>query len=345
MDGISGLSTPLNAVKPANGRPTVLELRNIDVLFRRRNQSVHAVRGVSLDVGAGEAVGIVGESGCGKSALALSVLGLLPPSAQVSGSARMHGQEILSMRRAELRKWRGNQVGMVFQDPMGSLNPLMKVGQQITETIRAHTAVSRKAARRRAIELLEMVELKDPKRHVDSYPHELSGGMLQRVMIAIALSCEPSLLIADEPTTALDVTVQAQLLDTLDRLRTSFGMALILITHDLGVVGRVCSKIHVVYAGRIVESGPLGAVMRSPEHPYTMALLSSQPRVGSKSREPVRSIDGYPPSMEDPIVGCSFQPRCIHATDECSHSDPALVGVGDGRRAACIHVGALDRRL
>jgi oligopeptide transport system ATP-binding protein len=296
-----------------------------------------AVRGVSFDVEAGETRGLVGESGCGKSVTALSIMGLLPSSARiVAGSISLNGQELVSASKKELRAVRGRRVAMVFQDSMTSLNPLLTIGRQITETLEAHLGMSRSRTRSRAVELLDEVGVPEPERRLAQYPHQLSGGLRQRVAVAVALAPNPAVLIADEPTTALDVTVQAQLLELLKREQRDRGMGLILITHDLGVVAGMADRLSVMYAGRIVEEGPTEAVFAKPRHPYTLALLRSVPRIDARPERRLVSIPGAPPPLAELPAGCPYRPRCPLAFERCEEEDPALVRVNDDERAvAC----------
>ena len=316
----------------------LLDVRDLCTEFRTEEGVVRAVDGVSFRVDRGEIVGLVGESGCGKSVTSLSVLGLLPkPQGRIAGGAvRFGGRELTGLSDRELRRIRGNRVAMVFQDPMTSLNPYLRVGEQIAEVGELHQGLSRREAQRRAVDLLERVEIPDPAARAKSYPHELSGGMRQRVMIAMALLCDPELLIADEPTTALDVTIQAQILDLLCELRRERSMAIVLITHDLGVIAGTCDRVLVMYAGRIVESAPVAELFRDPTHPYTRALLRSVPRIGGAARRRLESIEGLPPRLDvGPFDACCFAPRCGSARDACRHGEPPLVEIAPGRARRC----------
>jgi len=321
----------------ADGAAPLLAIENLRTVFRSSAGDLPAVDGVSVSVEAGRTLGIVGESGCGKSVLSLSIMRLVPrPGRIVSGSIRFQARDLLALPEAEMRSLRGGSIGMIFQEPMTSLNPVHTVGRQITEAIRAHRALSPAAARDLAIDSLRRVRIPAPEKRFDEYPHQLSGGMRQRVMIAMALSCEPKLLIADEPTTALDVTIQAQILDLLRTLQSETGMAIILITHDLGVVAEMADEVAVMYAGRVVETGPVGAVFGDAQHPYTLGLFGSVPRLDGDSRS-LLAIEGtVPPPFALP-PGCRFNPRCGFASDRCRAEAPALRALGPGHRAACWH--------
>ena len=319
---------------------SLLEVRDLRVGFAGDEGVAAAVDGVSFSVAAGGALGIVGESGCGKSVTALSVMGLLHGvgTARVSGTARFDGVDLLAAGAEELRALRGGRIAMVFQDPLSSLHPLKRSAAQVVEAIAVHRSGSRAAARARVVELLGLVGIPEPARRFDSYPHELSGGMRQRVMIAMALANEPALLIADEPTTALDVTVQAQILELLARLRAELGMALVLITHDVGVVAQVADEVAVMYAGRIVEHAPTGALFAAPQHPYTWGLLGAIPRLDRPRGRDLVPIDGRPPSPSARPPGCAFAPRCPYARPSHSRIDPALEGsaAAGGHAVACL---------
>ena len=300
-----------------------------------------AVDGVDLKVHAGETVGIVGESGCGKSVTALSIMRLLPAKLGrvVSGSIRFDGQDLLALSEAEMREIRGNRIAMVFQEPMTSLNPVLTIGDQIAEAVMIHQKKSRSDAMAQAVEMLRLVRIPDAERRVRDYPHQFSGGMRQRVMIAMALCCNPKLLIADEPTTALDVTIQAQILKLMLELKGRFGAAVLLITHDLGVVAETCQRVIVMYAGRKVEEAPVLDLFDRPMHPYTRGLMASMPRRGAQqSARRLQEIPGIVPSLREPIAGCPFAPRCGFATDRCRAEPPPLMERASGHRAACWHV-------
>jgi peptide/nickel transport system ATP-binding protein len=317
----------------------LLEIENLQTHFRTPDGVNRAVDGVSFTVEAGETVAIVGESGCGKSVTASSILRLIPePPGKIKGSIRFEGVDLLKLDERAMRDIRGNQISMVFQEPMTSLNPVLTVGRQIGETLRLHQGLGRDAAERRAVEMLRLVGIAEPERRAREYPHQLSGGMRQRVMIAIALACNPKLLIADEPTTALDVTIQAQILDLMSELKQRVGAAIILITHDLGVVAEIAERVLVMYAGRKAEEAPVGELFRSPRHPYTQGLLGALPKLGSSLNEKATKlveIPGAVPSLKQRIAGCVFASRCALARDVCRHVPPALELKAPGHLAAC----------
>ncbi|MBV9424679.1 MAG: ABC transporter ATP-binding protein [Solirubrobacterales bacterium] len=317
----------------------LLEVEDLHVTFPTEDGLVRAVDGVSYSVDTGRTLGIVGESGSGKSVSSLTTLGLTrTQGADVQGRMLFEGNDLVAMSDDRLRHIRGNQIGMIFQDPLSSLHPFYKVGSQLMEAVLIHRKVSKKAARARAIELLELVGIPDPSRRVDAYPHEFSGGMRQRAMIAMALANEPKLLIADEPTTALDVTVQAQILALLEDLQRRLGMAIIIITHDLGVVAEIADEISVMYAGRIVEHGSTERIFASPQHPYTWGLLKSIPRLGNPRDEELVPIAGRPPSLIHRPSGCHFHPRCPYVRERHKRVDPQLRGVAGepGHQVACL---------
>jgi len=318
----------------------ILEVRDLEVVFATAGGPVEAVRGVDLTLASGGVLGIVGESGSGKSVTMRAVLGLLPPTARIRGSVRFHSEELLGSSNRRLRQLRGQRIGMIFQDPMTALNPVITIGEQIVEAIRIHDRrIGHDQAMARAVELLELVAIPFPERRVRQYPHEFSGGMRQRAVIAMAMANRPELLIADEPTTALDVTVQAQILDVLARLRVERGVSLALITHDLGVVAGVADHVAVMYAGRVAERGPVNEVFYRPSHPYTRGLLAATPRVeGDVVR--LRTIDGAPPSLARRPTGCAFHPRCQLADVRCASEEPKLREI-DGGHAACHHAVAM----
>jgi oligopeptide/dipeptide ABC transporter ATP-binding protein len=319
--------------------PPLLRVRGLVSEFRSERGVVRAVDGVGFEVRRGQIVGVVGESGCGKSVTALSLLGLLPrPRGRIAGgSIQLDGRELVGLPESELVAIRGARISMIFQDPMSSLNPYLQVGEQIAEAAELHLGMSRKPAWRRAVELLERVNISDPERRALMYPHELSGGMRQRVMIAMALCCEPALLIADEPTTALDVTVQAQILSLLCDLRRDTGLSILLITHDLGVVAATCDHVLVMYAGRVVEEAPARELFRAPHHPYTRALLRSVPRADRQGREPLEALPGLPPRLDQgPFGACTFAPRCALAQPRCLAGEPALAASAPSRTRRCI---------
>jgi len=322
--------------------PALLEIEDLSVHFHTLEGVVKAVDGISYTVHQGERVAVVGESGSGKSVSALAVMGLVPaPPGVVRGSVRFAGEELTTMDVNALRRLRGRHVAMVFQEPMTSLNPVLSIGTQITETIELHLGLSAKAARARAVELLSLVGISEPARRLDQYPHHFSGGMRQRVMIAMALSCEPRLLIADEPTTALDVTIQAQILELMKDLSARFGVALVLITHNLGVVARYAQRVNVMYAGRIAESGTTREIFARPRHPYTVGLLASVPRIDRPKGERLVPIDGQPPDLARLGPGCAYRPRCRWAVAECAVARPPLAAVFEGHEAACFRSAAL----
>ncbi len=314
----------------------LFEVRDLRVSFFTPRGEVRAVDGVSFTIDEGETFGLVGESGCGKSVTALSLLRLLDGNGRiVGGDIVFAGRRLLALSEEEMRSLRGDQIAMVFQEPMTSLNPVFTVGYQIGEVLEVHRGMSRKQARAEAIELLRLVEIPEPERRVDAYPHQLSGGMRQRVMIAMALACRPRLLIADEPTTALDVTIQAQILDLLAHLQEQFGMAVLFVTHDLGIVAERARRVAVMYAGRIVEEAETATLFRNPLHPYTRGLLRSIPRLGMR----VRRLAAIPGSVPDPLAlpsGCRFRDRCTYAVARCGEIDPQLEPFGDSRAVACI---------
>ncbi len=327
--------------------PVLLEVEDLEVEFTIADGIVKAVNGVSFTVSEGEIVAIVGESGSGKSVTALSVLKLIPspPGRIVGGRIVFDGQDLLSLNEEDVRHIRGRRIGMVFQEPMTSLNPVLSIGRQLTEAMRLHLGLSAAAARTRAIELLELVGISEPDRRLRQYPHHLSGGMRQRVMIATALSCEPELIIADEPTTALDVTIQAQILELMKDLCQRLGVALVIITHNLGVVARYANRVDVMYAGRIVEQGPASDVYRRPSHPYTLALLNSVPRLDRARGSPLDPIPGNPPDLLALPAGCAFRPRCPIAADRCAVQVPELRSVETDHRSACFLFETLKQGL
>lgn len=319
----------------------VLEVRGLRTRFRSDRGSVWAVNDVSFDVRAGETLGVVGESGSGKSVTFLSVLGLVPqpPAEIVAGTAMFGGQDLRKLKGEALRRVRGNGIGMVFQDPLTSLNPVFTIGDQMTAAIRSHNKVSRKAARDRAVAMLELVQISSARERLGSYPFHFSGGMRQRVMIATALALEPQLLIADEPTTALDVTMQAQVLEVMADVQKELGLSIVLITHDLGVVAGYSDRVMVMYAGRVVEIGTREDIFYRPRHAYTAALLGSMPRLDTPVHDDLISIKGNPPDLASVQAGCAFEPRCpIGSGDErCTNDLPQLISVGVGRLSACHH--------
>jgi peptide/nickel transport system ATP-binding protein len=323
----------------------LLRIDNLRVHFATRNGVVRAVDGLTFDVEAGETVAIVGESGCGKSVTSLALLRLIDePPAKVAGEIVFEGVSLLDLSEAQMRELRGNQIGMVFQEPMTSLNPLLTIGRQLVEPITLHQGLGRRAARERATELLGLVGIASPERRLDEYPHQLSGGMRQRVMIAMAIACHPRLLVADEPTTALDVTIQAQILDLLRDVQAKIGSAIVLITHDLGVVAELARRVVVMYAGRKVEGGRLEDIFQRPSHPYTRGLLGAVPKLGVslEAGAPSRltEIPGAVPSLIAPLAGCAFANRCPRVQDVCRRVAPALREVGRGHVSACHFAAA-----
>ena len=328
---------------------SVLDVKGLKTVFQTRQGKVHAVNAVSFNVRPGELLGVVGESGSGKSVAMMSLIGLLasPPAVIESGKVLFEGNDLLKASQDELRDVRGSRIGFIFQDPMTSLNPVFTVGYQIIEPLRKHMKLSRSAARKRAAELLNLVGIADADKRLHDYPHQFSGGMRQRVMIAIALACDPQLLIADEPTTALDVTIQAQIIDLMKELRRKLNMAIIWITHDLGVIAGIADRVMVMYGGQIVEQAPVSELFANPRHPYTRALLETIPKVHGERPDKLRVIGGQPPVLFSQPEQCTFYPRCPHAFDKCLKSNPQRMPVGDGHDAACFwsadHVpGAAD---
>lgn len=319
---------------------TVLEVNGLKTQFFTRAGVVYAVDGVSIHIGEGETLGIVGESGCGKSVTATSIMRLIPspPGRIVEGEIlldRGSGQEnLLEFSENEMRHVRGNEIAMIFQDPMTSLNPVYTIGDQLTEPLILHLGLSKREAEVRAVELLQRVGIPGAEDRLDAYPHQFSGGMRQRVMIAMALGCNPKLLIADEPTTALDVTIQAQILDLMLQMNREVGTAIMLITHDLGVVAEVCERVNVMYAGQIVETGSANDIFHNPQHPYTVGLLNSVPQLGPQVKEPLVPIPGLPPDLLEPPIGCRFRPRCRFRQEKCEESPP-LAEVAPGQYARC----------
>jgi peptide/nickel transport system ATP-binding protein len=315
---------------------TLLEVRDLRVSFRTERGLVRAVDGLSLSLALGEVVGIVGESGSGKTVSMMAVMRLIrDPNAIVEGEVLLRGRDLMKLPQGEMRLVRGGEIAMIFQDPMTALTPVYTVGWQIGEQLRAHERLTRRQARARTVELLAEVGISNPSRRIDDYPHQFSGGMRQRVMIAMALSCNPSLLIADEPTTALDVTIQAQILELMKRLRRDHGSSILLITHDMGVVSDLAERVVVMYAGSVVEEGAKASVFRDPQHPYTWGLLGSIPRVGRPRVRRLAAIPGTPPSLLAPPEGCRFAPRCAHRFDLCSVRPELLHRVEADRADAC----------
>ncbi len=315
----------------------LLEVKDLATHFFTQDGGVKAVDGMSYTLAEGEVLGVVGESGCGKSVHALSIMRLVanPPGRIVAGEILFEGENLLNMDDSEMRHIRGNRIAMVFQEPMTSLNPVLTIGRQLTETLELHQKMARREARTRAAELLQTVGIPDSESRLSDYPHQFSGGMRQRVMIAMALSCNPRLIIADEPTTALDVTIQAQILELMRDLAVEFGTAMVIITHNLGVVARYAHRVVVMYAGKIVETGTAHDIYRNPRHPYTIALLNSVPRLDATERVRLDAIEGLPPDLVDLPQGCAFAPRCKYAYERCTQETPALLETDTNHTSAC----------
>lgn len=317
----------------------LLQIKNLRTYFYTSDGTARAVDDVSWSLDAGQTIGLVGESGCGKSVTALSILRLIPepPGKIESGEILFRGQNLCTVPLDDMRKIRGNEISMIFQEPMTSLNPVFTIGAQIAEAIQLHQGMKKKQAVEKAVEMLKLVGIPSPERRVNEYPHELSGGMKQRAMIAMALSCNPKVLIADEPTTALDVTIQAQILDLMLKMKEEFGTAIVLITHDLGVIAETVQKVVVMYAGKVVEQAAVEEIFENPKHPYTQGLLNSLPKVGSDGfqKEKLNTIRGIVPSLYDLPGGCNFSPRCSRAMDVCRESEPELRQVEPGHFARC----------
>jgi oligopeptide transport system ATP-binding protein len=315
----------------------LLDVKGLETEFKTPDGIIHAVNGVSFGLKEGETLGVVGESGCGKSVTMLSVLGLIasPPGKVIAGEAFFFGQDLLKMTKEEIRHVRGAQIGMIFQDPMTSLNPVLTIGRQIEEPLMLHIGMTKKQAQERAAELLSMVGIPNAKDRLNDYPHQYSGGMRQRVMIAMALSCSPQVLIADEPTTALDVTIQAQIMDLVKRLRSELGMTIIWITHDLGVVAGLAQRVIVMYGGLIIEEAPVNELFANPSHPYTLGLIGSLPRVDETEHTRLFSIEGQPPVLYQKPHSCPFAPRCKWAMEHCWRENPVLETVANEHRIAC----------
>src|SRR5512137_2961361 len=315
----------------------LLDVRDLRTQFLTQDGVVNAVNGVSFQLNEGETLGIVGESGCGKSVTMLSIMRLIPqPPGKISaGQILFHGQDLVKITDEQIRRIRGFKIAMIFQDPMTSLNPVLTIGRQVSEALELHLCMTPQQARTRTIELLQLVNIPEAAKRINDYPHQFSGGMRQRVMIAMALSCNPELLIADEPTTALDVTIQAQIIELVKRLQRELGMAVIWITHDLGVVAGFCERVNVMYAGFVIESAAVRDIYASPQHPYTKGLLGSIPRLDAKSKSKLTPIEGLPPDLIDLPKGCPFVARCSYVQDICRAERPELRSVGDGHQAAC----------
>jgi oligopeptide/dipeptide ABC transporter ATP-binding protein len=316
---------------------TLLDIKNLQTHFFTEDGVVKAVDGVTYDLQEGETLALVGESGCGKSVSALSILRLIPnpPGRIVGGTVEFEGVDLLQLSEEEMRKVRGNRIAMVFQEPMTSLNPVLTIGRQLTESLELHRGLTKQQSKEEAGRLLELVGIPDGFNRLEDYPHQFSGGMRQRVMIAIALSCQPRLLIADEPTTALDVTIQAQILELMQRLSKELGAAILIITHNLGVVARYADRVNVMYAGRIIERGSAQEIYKNPKHPYTEGLLKSVPRLDQARTEKLDPIQGMPPDLVNLPPGCPFRPRCKYVIDKCSEELPPLISVGENHTAAC----------
>ena len=326
---------------PGTESAPLLQVRDLHTSFTTSGGVLRAVDGVSFEVRPGEAFGLVGESGCGKSATCRSIIRLLPAHAATEGEVLLDGTNLLTAGAETMRQVRGGEISMIFQDPMSALNPVLRVGEQVAEAVQAHQGVGRRAAWGRALELLRLVGIPAPERRLREYPYQFSGGMRQRVLIAIALAGEPKVLLADEPTTALDVTIQDQILKLIVRLQRELGMSVILVSHDLGVIAQVCQRVAVMYAGQIVEEGEVETVLRAPRHPYTMGLLASLPGIGAPQRY-LHPIAGAPPSLLDPPSGCRFHPRCPYAVEPCRTWLPELLPVGPGHGAACWRQDAIQ---
>jgi len=335
---MTAASSPTAATRrDRDGRPELLDVDGLKVEFHTPEGVVHAVNGISYRVHEGEALAVVGESGCGKSVSMMAILGLIPipPGKIAGGTAAFMGRDLLAMDDDQLAELRGSEIGMVFQDPMTSLNPVLSVKRQMTEALRRHYSMTPENAENRAVELLNLVGIPDARRRLNDYPHQFSGGMRQRVMIAMMLACNPSLLIADEPTTALDVTIQAQIVDLVMRMREHLGMALIWITHDLGVVAGMAERVIVMYAGTIVEEADVDSLFEAPRHPYTLALMEALPRSDRRRDQRLKSIPGAPPSLLLEPRGCPFAPRCEYVIDRCRVERPQLESVSASHRIAC----------
>ena len=315
----------------------LLQVEDLRTWFHTDEGTAKAVDGVSFGLAEQETLGIVGESGCGKSVTALSILRLIPdpPGRVEGGSVRFQGRDLLALSEKEMRRIRGNEIAMIFQEPMTSLNPVYTIGEQISEVLRLHRGLSRGEAEERAVEMLRRVRIPDPEQRVEEYPHQLSGGQRQRVMIAMALACDPALLIADEPTTALDVTVQAQILELIAELRRQSNMALILITHDMGVIAGLCDRVMVMYAGRVVEAAPVRELFHDPQHPYTAGLLRSMPRLDEVMHDRLTTISGQPPNLQRLPAGCAFRTRCDRRIEVCAAEVPPLRAIAEERCKAC----------
>jgi peptide/nickel transport system ATP-binding protein len=328
------------ALKPTPEVP-LIRLRDLHVKFESRDRTVHAVNGVDLDLAAGEVLCILGESGSGKSVTLRALMKLLPKTAKVTGEIKVGGRDVQAMNEGQLADFRGGDVAMIFQEPMTALDPVFTIGRQIAETVQRHEGASRSTANARALELLELVQIPSAKRRLSAYPHELSGGLRQRAMIAVALACRPKLLLADEPTTALDATVQIQVLLLLRSLQEQLGMGVVFVTHDLGVAGEIADRVAVMYAGKVVEEGPVGALMAGPLHPYAKGLLGATVHAGMRGKR-LTTIPGAPPMLDKVPEGCAFAPRCAEVIDGCQNGVPPLRQIVPGRQARCIRVAPTE---
>ncbi|MDF2537934.1 MAG: peptide transporter ATP-binding protein [Herbinix sp.] len=322
----------------AENKQNLLEVNNLEVSFFTYAGEVKAVRGISYQLKPGEVLGIVGESGSGKSVSSYALMGIIPePGKVIGGSILFDGKDITKLNEKELQKMRGKDIGMIFQDPMTSLNPVFTVGNQIEESLKKHTDLNKEQRKARMIELFQLVGINQPEKRIHQYPHEFSGGMRQRVMIAMALACNPKLLIADEPTTALDVTIQAQIVELLKELKNKINMSIIFITHDLGVIADICDKVAVMYAGNIIETGSIDEIFYSPKHPYTWGLLKSMPKLNAEEHERLIPIEGNPVDLINPPKGCAFAPRCKNAMKICMEQAPPVYEVSGGHEVRCWH--------
>jgi peptide/nickel transport system ATP-binding protein len=328
------------ALKPTPEAP-LIRLRDLHVKFESRDRTVHAVNGVDLDLAAGEVLCILGESGSGKSVTLRALMKLLPKTAKVTGEIKVGGRDVQAMNEGQLADFRGGDVAMIFQEPMTALDPVFTIGRQIAETVQRHEGASRSTANARALELLELVQIPSAKRRLSAYPHELSGGLRQRAMIAVALACRPKLLLADEPTTALDATVQIQVLLLLRSLQEQLGMGVVFVTHDLGVAGEIADRVAVMYAGKVVEEGPVGALMAGPLHPYAKGLLGATVHAGMRGKR-LTTIPGAPPMLDKVPEGCAFAPRCAEVIEGCQNGVPPLRQIVPGRQARCIRVAPTE---
>ncbi|MEO3434154.1 oligopeptide/dipeptide ABC transporter ATP-binding protein [Inquilinus sp. CAU 1745] len=327
--------TNASSAPDRDAEEAVLAVDRLETRFSTPEGEVRAVNGVSFDIRQGETIGVVGESGSGKSQIFMSIMGLLATNGRATGSVKYRGQEILGLAPAKLNRIRGSKMSMIFQDPMTSLNPYLKIAKQMTEVLVQHQGMSEKQALAKSVEMLDLVRIPEAKRRIRMYPHEFSGGMRQRVMIAMALLCQPDLLIADEPTTALDVTVQAQILDLMRDLKREFSTSIIMITHDLGVIAGLSDRVMVMYAGKIVETGAVEDIFYRPQHPYTEGLLKSMPRLTDEIGRELPTIQGQPPNLQHLPSGCNFRPRCPYAFDRCVNEEPPLAPFAPGRAKAC----------